>query len=883
MNKSFYYCLFSLFVFYSHITTGTTDKYRIMWRSDPATTMVIGWNQVSGSNPMVYYGTTDNGTNFRMYPLSRKPDRVVSHNGMANHFVRLTGLKPNTAYYFVIKDNQGVSRRLWFKTAPNDPSAKLSIIAGGDSRDSRTQRQNANKLVSKLRPHMVLFGGDMTRSNYDEEWKTWFDDWQLTIGSDGRMIPVVVARGNHEDSDAIIVNHFDVPHANVYYALTLGGSLLRVYTLNTETSIAGDQTNWLSSDLTNHANVTWKMAQYHRPMRPHVSTKSDGNTQYQYWASLFYQHKVKVVIECDAHTVKSTWPVVPSTGTGSYQGFIRNDSEGTVYLGEGCWGAPLRANDDDKPWTRNSGMFNQFNWVIVSKDKIEARVVKTDNADQVGSVSDSNIFLPPANLDIWNPSNGSVIMIQAPASTEGQTRVTAAVGAGTDDAEERADGTVYVGSTDLELVYDNSTTGNQTVGIRFPALSIPRGATISSAYIQFTADEALTGTTSLMIRGEAVDNSAPFNAGTNNVSARSRTAAAVTWSPAAWSSIGQASIDQQTPDIKNIVQEIVDRGGWNSGNALGVIITGTGKRTASSYEKSPQSAPVIKVTYTPPSGTGTTTTSTYAIVSGTDDVEQRADGSVYVASTDLELVYDNQNTGNQVAGLRFRNIKIPKGAEVRNAYLLFTSDEPATGSTSLLIRGEDTDNAAAFTTEAYNVSSRPLTTAQVSWSPPSWGIINEVQQSPDVRAVVQEVINRSAWREGNSLAFIIKGTGRRTAKSFDGSGSSAPKLVVRYTVNTSAASEVETTVLPERVDYVSVKVSPNPAAETAVLHFGESFNGRLVSYSFVTQSGGTALSSSAQVNESNQLEVDVRSLEKGLYILKILTSDGRSSLKFVKK
>ncbi len=388
----------------------SNDKYRLTLRDNPATSIVIGWNQISGNNPTVYFGTTDFGTNYSSYPNSKTPDRTVSYKGMNNNFARLTGLLANTAYYFVIRDSQGTSQRFWFKTAPSNNS-RLSFIAGGDSRNNRTPRQNANRLVAKLKPHAVLFGGDMTNGDSSGEWQEWFNDWQLTIAADNRMFPIVATRGNHEDSNNSIYNLFDVPSSSVYYALTFGNNLIRTYTLNTEISISGSQTSWLQNDLNASNGLIWKMAQYHKPMRPHVSSKSEGNSQYSNWAQLFYDKGVKLVVECDAHTVKTTWPVRPSTGSGSDEGFVRDDQNGTVYAGEGCWGAPLRSNNDGKNWTRNSGRFNQFKWIFVDESKIEIRTIKVDNASQVGTVSNNNVFQIPSNLDVWNPSNGSVVII----------------------------------------------------------------------------------------------------------------------------------------------------------------------------------------------------------------------------------------------------------------------------------------------------------------------------------------------------------------------------------------------------------------------------------------------------------------------------------------
>lgn len=46
------------------------------------------------------------------------------------------------------------------------------------------------------------------------------------------------------------------------------------------------------------------------------------------------------------------------------------------------------------------------------------------------------------------------------------------------------------GSSDLELGYEASEA--KIVGLRFPDIQIPRGATITRAYIQFYCDEVTT-------------------------------------------------------------------------------------------------------------------------------------------------------------------------------------------------------------------------------------------------------------------------------------------------------------------------------------------------------------------------------------------------------
>jgi hypothetical protein len=155
------------------------------------------------------------------------------------------------------------------------------------------------------------------------------------------------------------------------------------------------------------------------------------------------------------------------------------------------------------------------------------------------------------------------------------TIVEVSVAVGSDDAEETSSGSVKLSSSDLELVYDAS---NQTVGMRFAPLAVPRGATITSAYVQFKVDEATSGAVSLTIQGQAADNAPTFTSTTRDVSSRTRTTAAANWSPPDWPTVGAAGAAQRTPDLSAVIREIVARPGWSAGNALVVVITGSGSR-----------------------------------------------------------------------------------------------------------------------------------------------------------------------------------------------------------------------------------------------------------------------------------------------------------------
>ena len=186
--------------------------------------------------------------------------------------------------------------------------------------------------------------------------------------------------------------------------------------------------------------------------------------------------------------------------------------------------------------------------------------------------------------------------------------ITQRVATGNDDAEEEGptgvyhgNGGMYLNSSDLELVSDIEApaTGTQKLGLRFPNLAIPKGAIITSATVTFRAISAdspntNSGTTNLTIRAQAADNAPTFSATRFDITSRPMTTSVASWAPSAWT----ANTDVVSPSLTAVVQEVVGRSGWVSGNSIAVIVTGTGSRSATSYESDPTKAPLLSVTYT---------------------------------------------------------------------------------------------------------------------------------------------------------------------------------------------------------------------------------------------------------------------------------------------
>ena len=217
---------------------------------------------------------------------------------------------------------------------------------------------------------------------------------------------------------------------------------------------------------------------------------------------------------------------------------------------------------------------NQIPLGPFQKGEVRVFVVAHDDQDTVQIVHKSKVFIKPFFVDIPISSSSG-------------------------DVEEFVDtGLIFPDSTDLELA-EEPLRGRQIVGLRFPAVPIPRNAAIQNTYIQFTADEPGTEDTLIKIEGEADSNALVFTDQLENVSSRQRTHASVFWEIPPWRRSGLRTSKQRSPDISEVIQEIIGHSGWSENSALVLIISGIGRRTAYSWDGQPSQAPVLHIEYLP--------------------------------------------------------------------------------------------------------------------------------------------------------------------------------------------------------------------------------------------------------------------------------------------
>jgi len=177
------------------------------------------------------------------------------------------------------------------------------------------------------------------------------------------------------------------------------------------------------------------------------------------------------------------------------------------------------------------------------------------------------------------------------------------------------------------------------------------------------------------------------------------------------------------------------------------------------------------------------------IADGMDDVEEQIAtlGVLDITSSDLEFAYEYEGQADpQLLGMRFVDVGIPAATHIIESYIEFEVDETKGGTdpVNVLIGGELSPDAAPFVDEQYNVSNRTLADAMVPWSVPDWTVEDEKFQSPDLSALVEQLVGQNGWAAGNAMVFTIQddpdnpSLGVRAAESYDGEPDAAPLLHV---------------------------------------------------------------------------------------------------------
>ena len=173
-----------------------------------------------------------------------------------------------------------------------------------------------------------------------------------------------------------------------------------------------------------------------------------------------------------------------------------------------------------------------------------------------------------------------------------------------------------------------------------------------------------------------------------------------------------------------------------------------------------------------------------------NDVESSDTGSSYSeqgAGTSFVIALTGTTAaGRRNMGLRWVNVTIPPGSTIDDATLRLNIESTFRDDISVEVYGVKEANPATFN----GTDRRPFagdlthTTAFVQWGPDT-SVGTGYEDSPDIKTVIQELIDQGGWASGNAIALLVKG--RNTSEGFDVSTrdvsatADTAELVINYT------------------------------------------------------------------------------------------------------
>jgi 2',3'-cyclic-nucleotide 2'-phosphodiesterase (5'-nucleotidase family)/3',5'-cyclic AMP phosphodiesterase CpdA len=712
--------------------------------------------------------------------------------------VVVTGLEESTAYVYRVGDGDSSWSDVYsFNTYGTESYSFLAVgdvqIGAGNTPTDITGWNNTMAKAMEEFPEasFLLSLGDQVETNSNEaEYTGFFSPPEL------RNLPVAPLLGNHDNGAPNYSYHFNLPNLTTHGATNPGSSdyyftygNLLVMVINSNNTSGAQHGAFIAEAVEANPDAAWRVVMFHHDIYGSASHSLETgiinlrNALFPY----FDQYDVDLVLTGHDHSYTRTYPMYND------QPLPGQNSLGTVYMtlnsGSGSKYYGLQAIPEYYAAVREQLNVPTFSKFDVTPDNLTVSTYRTDTLAETDTFTiakeahsdldlvDVTVTADKTTLDTGNPEDSIQL---SPAATDSGGDALDLSGAYV--LYKTADADILAVGKDGKVTVKNAPVLNQAVkvwaevfnGESFVksneleiSVTVPHGL----AAVTLTADDSvISGDSELQLSLAGIDTTGAD---------MDLSAATVVYQT------DKAGILAISADGKVTVQNQPDR---NTTIKITAEVTLDGKTVTSN---------ILPITVS--SGAG------FEIVvpvqTALDDTEERADGSLDYDSSDLEITWEtpaNEDKKNQKIGIRFSGLNIPQGATITDAYIQFTADYSDRAKSAnpfdIDIYAEDVADSAAIE-NVNNVISGKLankTAASVNWTisgtddDSMWQnpsvLSGTAQQTPNLAALVQHIVNKEAWESGNALTFLLTGEGNRTALAYEGvaDDSQKPTLHVKY-------------------------------------------------------------------------------------------------------
>jgi hypothetical protein len=246
-----------LLVFVSN-SAQVVDRYNVIQKPTETSVCVV-WRTTSSSVGTINWGLS---------PVSLSNTESLN-TATQKHVYELTGLSPNTKYYYQTSTDGGFLSDIdYFYTAKTDSTKNVSFLHYGDCGYNNSVQNDIAALMIADSTDFGVVTGDVDQGNGDNYDEVFFGPYQNLLKNSCQY----TALGNHDtyaDNGATYLDDFYLPTNNPlqterYYSYTWGNAKFICLDSNIPYPIGTDQHNWLLDELKCN-DRQWLFVFFHYP------------------------------------------------------------------------------------------------------------------------------------------------------------------------------------------------------------------------------------------------------------------------------------------------------------------------------------------------------------------------------------------------------------------------------------------------------------------------------------------------------------------------------------------------------------------------------------------------------------------------------------------
>lgn len=342
----------------------------------------------------------------------------------------------------------------------------------------------------------------------------------------------------------------------------------------------------------------------------------------------------------------------------------------------------------------------------------------------------------------------------------------------------------------LTITYTGSEDSQRNTGLRFQTVSVPQGATITSARLSFVPASSDDRPVSFSVAAEASDNAAQFSTG-EDFTGRSKTTA-TSWNAPEWRTENPPVLNEGA-DVTTQVQSVVSRSGWCGNNAMAFFLTpnsGDGSRTAISQDGHNGLKPTLNVSYIGGDAGCIQPIADISLIDAKDDARQYRKDSSNLTTVELNettLRFSSSSTSSEytktILGARFQKLPFRTNAQVLEASLIVTPSSAAGTQATADVYFERAGNSATFSSTNNDLGKRtPTAKTSCAFTSQGPGIPIECKAAGLATALQSVLTSSNGWLDGNTLSAFLAQTSASSSlalRAYENSPADAIRLRVK--------------------------------------------------------------------------------------------------------